>query len=186
MKNPPLNTWKLFKSALCQSLDATPHNKLLEAWESGPHKTAFYEWTLLPDVAKALGCQWQTERHRCDFAFLTPEGVPLIFAEAENAHPTAAHEIRHLCSLAAPLKVLFISCDWFESEKVVYLPRWQEIIRLHHSVVSMDCLYAIIVGGWDDGQFCEYLFTVINAEGAVVEEGRHQVKSTVGVPEKSS
>jgi hypothetical protein len=51
--------------------------------------------------------------------------------------------------MAAPLKVLLLSCDWRATQSAKFLPRWLEIIRLHHSVTSLDCLYAIMVGEWD-------------------------------------
>lgn len=133
----------------------------------------------MPAVAGLLGYELQTERHRCDYAFLNADQVPLIFGESENAHGTASHEIHHLCSLTAPLKVLLISCEWEATEKKAYLPVWAEIIRTHHAVVTMDCLYAIIVGGWDGpGTPFEYSSTLLDPSGLVIEEQNHRVMPT--------
>lgn len=170
--------WTQFRTALCKALDATPDARLREAWKSGPDKTVFYERTLMPAVAGLLGYDLQIERHRCDYAFLNADKVPLVFAESENAHGTASHEIHHLCSLAAPLKVLLISCDWEATEKKAFLPIWSQIIRTHHAVVTMDCIYAIIVGGWDgEGTSFAYSFTVLDSSGLTTEELTHLVKS---------
>jgi len=121
-----------------------------------------------------LGQVMKTEMLKFDYTFLNADGVPIIIAEAENKHGTAGHEIKCLCCGAAPLKVLVLSCEWQASEKRKFLPRWCEIIRTHHAVISMDCLYAIIVGEW--GESLEYSFTVINTAGNVIEESRHTVK----------
>jgi hypothetical protein len=170
----PQTTWTDFRAAFCNALDEAEKAHFLEAWQSIENKTVFYAQTFMPAVAKKLGHVLQAEKLRCDYAFLNTDGVPIIFAEAENNHGTASHEIKCLCCLTSPLKVLVLSCDWQASEKQKYLPRWCETIRTHHAIISMDCLYAVIVGEWDDS--LEYSFTVINTAGTVIEESRHTVK----------
>lgn len=128
----------------------------------------------MPATAQKLGFLMAPERHRCDYAFVNLDGVPLIFAEVENAHTTASHEIRCLCSLAAPLKVLVLSCDWQDTEKARFLPQWREIIKTHHAVISMDCLYAVIVGEWGDA-LLQYSFTLLDTRGEVIEDSQHTV-----------
>lgn len=171
MKSDPKAIWKQFRTALCDALKATSFAVLEEVWKSGPNKTAFYENALMPKVAKLMGGKLKKEKHRCDYALLNSDGVPIVFAEAENNHGTASHEIMSLCALTAPLKVLLISCDWKETEKMAYLPQWAKIIRTHHAEVTMDCLYAIIVGGWEgDGTPFEYISTLLDTSGKEIEE----------------
>ena len=141
-------------------------------WQAVQEKTYFYEWSLMPAVKRHLGYDLHVERLRCDYTFLDPNQVPLIAVEAENAHQTAAHEMHCLCSLAAPLKILLLSCDWQASEKAKYLPEWREIIRAHHAVVSVNCHYGIIVGEWDepDDALLKFSFTLLDTDGAILED----------------
>lgn len=115
----------------------------------------------------------QVEHLRVDYTFFDENEVPVIAVESENAHVNAWEEIEQLSSLAAPLKVLILSCDWADV-KQKYLPEWTDIIRRHHQVVSVDCLYAIIVGEWDDEKLPVYSLTLIDPTGQVLEESKHQ------------
>src|ERR1039457_2682371 len=109
MTNPQVQ-WANFKIAFCEALDETDKAKFLEAWQSLPTKTIYYEWTLMPALAAKLGYKMQTEQHRCDYTFFNSDGVPIIFGESENNHTIASREIECLCSLASPLKFLLICC----------------------------------------------------------------------------
>lgn len=170
----PQQHWDTFKTAFCEALDQTPKAKFEEAWQHIRKKTEFYEWTLMPAVGRQLGCQMKVERMRCDYTFFDESGVPIIAVESENAHPTAWQEIEYLCSLAAPLKVLVLSCDW-QNEKKKFLPEWTDIIRKHHAIVSVGCLYVIISGVWDNEELPTYYFTLIDTAGSVLEETKHAV-----------
>lgn len=128
----------------------------------------------MPELSQQLGCRMEVERLRCDYTFFNDSGVPIIAVESENAHPTAWKEMESLCSLAAPLKVLVLSCDW-QNEKKQYLPQWTDIIRKHHSTVSVDCLYVIISGEWENEEMPIYSFTLINTAGIVLDESKHAV-----------
>jgi hypothetical protein len=176
----PKQLWADFKSAVSKALDEVEKANLIEAWKTTRRKTEFYEWVLMPAVAKRLSLKLQIERLRCDYTFLDPNGVPLIAVESENAHPTAWQEMESLCSLAAPLKVLVLSCDWQASEKDKYLLEWTDIIRKHHAVVSVDCLYAVVVGEWRGIDSCliQYSFALIDTNGKVIEESYHPIAAT--------
>jgi hypothetical protein len=174
----PQKLWAAFKTAFCKALDETEKPKRVEAWRTVRNKTEFYEQTLMPAIKKLLSYDLQIERLRCDYTFLDGAGVPLIAVESENAHSTAWLEIEYLCSLAVPLKVLVLSCDW-QAEKDKYLKEWTEIIRKHHAVVDVKCLYAVIVGEWDEpaDAILEYTFTLLDTNGTLLEEAKHSVKS---------
>jgi len=171
----PQSIWVNFKTAFCEALDETDKTKFLEAWQSLPTKTVYYEWTLMPAVAAKLGFRMQTERHRSDYTFLNSDAVPIIFGESENNHTTAGQEMECLCSLASPLKFLLICCTWQATEERKFLPWWAEIIRNRHAVVSMDCLYAIVVLEWDTSMKCS--FTLLDTTGNVIEKSLYPAKT---------
>lgn len=170
---------EIFKTAFCMALENNERSELLRMWQSVSDKTWFYEKTLMPVVAANLGWELHIEKFRCDYMFLDKDSVPLIAVESENAHETASHEVSCLCGLAAPLKVLVISCDWQNSEKSIFLPKWTEIIRKHHEVISLDCLYMIVVGEWDepDDALLKYSFTLIGPSGPPPVEAVYTVHS---------
>lgn len=43
-----------------------------------------------------------------------------------------------------------------------------------YTVVSMNCLYAVIVGEWEES--LEYSFTLLDTDGRVIEETKHKVQ----------
>jgi hypothetical protein len=164
--------WSEFKFAFCRALDEVGPETLAQAWGSLRNKTEFYQWRLMPAVARHLGYRLQGERQRCDFSLLDERGVPLFAVEAENAHPTAWQEMEYLCGLATPIKALLLSCEW-EIEREKFLPEWCAVIRKHHSVISLDCLYGIIVGEGTDP--FKYTFTLLDNEGDVLEISEHVI-----------
>lgn len=172
----PQQHWTTFKTAFCKALDQIPKANFEEAWSHVRKKTEFYEWTLIPAVGQHLGCRMEFERMRCDYTFLNQAGVPVIAVESENAHATAWQEMEYLCSLAVPLKVLMLSCDW-QNVKKKSLPEWTDIIRKHHAAVSVGCLYVIISGEWEDEEMPIYYFTLIDTAGSVIQETMHAIGS---------
>lgn len=173
----PHATWNDFRKAFCDTLDTIDRTHLLEAWENGANKTAFYEHKFMSIVAERLGCSLAIEYLRADYTFFTADHIPLVFAEAENAHGSAGHEIKNLCSVAAPLKVLILSCSWQDSERDRFLPEWVNVIRMRHQAILMDCCYGIIVGEWHDTDRCfiEYSFTLIDTDGTVHPQHLHPI-----------
>jgi len=175
----PNAVWNDFKNAFCDALDEFDRETLLKSWQKGG-RTPFYEHQLTPAIAAKLNLDRIVERFRCDYTFLDKRGIPHIFAESENNHETAGHEIDDLCCLAAPLKILFLSCDWQETERDKFLPMWCEAIRKRHAAVPLDCLYSIIVGEWDDDVHVQlsYFFTLIDANGNALDAGMHSAAQT--------
>lgn len=167
MKADPQKLWTDFKAAFGEALNEKSPQELAEMWKAVGLKTSFYEQRLMPAVAERLGLKLAIEHQRIDHTLVDDAGVPLIAVEVENAHTTAAHEIRCLCCLATPLKVLILSCDWKASEKKRYLPEWIQIIQRHHAVVSTECLYGIVVGEWgsDADAPLEYSFLLLDPTG---------------------
>jgi hypothetical protein len=173
-----IQIWEDFRNAFCKALDETDKATLLDMWSHVRKKTFYYEKTLMPSIAGHLSYELQIERQRCDYSFLNQNGVPLIAVESENDYRTAWHEMESLCSLAAPVKILILSCDW-QGVKGKYLSEWGEIIRKHHAVVSVDSRYAIIVGEWAEQPAdarLNYSFTLVDTAGNRTVECSHTAK----------
>lgn len=167
--------WTDFKNAFIKAADEAGKSKLSEAWRDPEPKTIFYKTNMMPRIAEHLAMRHKVERLRRDHTFLDENCVPKVIIECENKHGEAWREMESLCSLAAPLKVLVLSCDWEDTERAIFLPNWIKIIKKHHAVISLDCLYAIIVGEWQDDGCVEYSFTSIDANGNEARDGRHRV-----------
>jgi len=164
--------WTNFKGAFAKAFDEKTKVELGKAWGDKITKTLFYEKVLMPTLGNYLDLDYKIEHLRCDYTFLDKNKVPIIAIESENSHGTAHQEFQSLCGLAAPLKILILSCDWEASEKKTFLPQWKEIIRRHHAVVSVNCMYAIIVGEWQDSKVeqINFSFTRIDTDGNSTEE----------------
>ena len=130
----------------------------------------------MPKVAANIKLKLHPERYKRDYTFVNENDVPLILAEVETSHPTATREIINLCCFCAQLKVLVLSCDWEATEKSKFLDSWRKIIIDHHAAFQMDCLYAIVVGEWQNEHLIEYSFTLIDTGGNVIENDKHPVK----------
>ena len=173
----PQTTWTEFRAAFYNALDQVKPEKFLEAWKYGGHNmNPFYAETFMPKVAANIKLKLHPERYKRDYTFVNENDVPLILAEVETSHPTATREIINLCCFCAQLKVLVLSCDWEATEKSKFLDSWRKIIIDHHAAFQMDCLYAIVVGEWQNEHLIEYSFTLIDTGGNVIENDKHPVK----------
>lgn len=158
----PKTEWKKFRDSLVAELKLTPIGEFEEAWQGLKNKTEFYGSKLLVRVAHRNQWEIWNEFLRCDFALANSDGIPIIFIESENNHASASEEIEKLCCIAAPVKVLFLSCEWFNSERQAFIDDWLERIRRQHSALPFDCMYMFVVGEWgrgdpDDGILRYYL-----------------------------
>ncbi|WP_426392270.1 hypothetical protein [Variovorax sp. R-27] len=108
---------------------------------SNTQRTQFYARLLLPRVSADLGMVHGKEEFKVDhvIARLSRNGhaIPSIYVESENNFSEATHEIRKLCSLNSPLRVLItFTQKQFKPEPAAgayaKLREWQAIIREHH------------------------------------------------------
>lgn len=176
----PLDLWKIFRDQFFENLKSHDETTLLSMWQSLGARTSFYSAVFMPQLAGRLKMVLKRERCRCDFSLESHREVPLVFVETENASATACNEIRNLCRLSAPLKVLILTCGWLRSEKARYQDPWSEIIRNHHSVVAMNCLYAIIAGEWHDGEPLVYSSTLLDVYGKEIETRKEEFTFAAG------
>jgi hypothetical protein len=140
--------WNRFKSSLTEELRATPIKDFTVAWGGRKDKTGFYGSSLLPRIAKRCGMNVWYEFLRCDFVLANDEGIPLVFVESENCHGSASEEIEKLCCIAAPVKALFLSCSWYDSEREAFIDGWLQRIRKQHDFIEFESIYMIVVGEW--------------------------------------
>lgn len=151
MENTSKKLWDNFQTLLKEELEITSIEILDNAWQSSGSRTKFYFDDLLPKVAEKMQLTFMKEElFRVDAIFYkkTDNGynVPKIFIESENNAETADLEIRKLCSLNAPLKVLMLCLEWTESIKEqLTTDHWNFIIRAFANEQQLIGHFGIIV-----------------------------------------
>jgi len=107
-----------FVRAFGEAIADTALPVLQAAWASQAARTGFYE-EILRSIGDRLGLSLEKELLIVDFALIGQEDrVPRIFIESENIATSAAQEVRKLCCLSAPLKILLAVCEWDETPGV--------------------------------------------------------------------
>ncbi len=124
-----------FKECIANSGSA----RLREAWKSQTTRTAFYD-EIFERVAGSFDLRLEHQLLIVDYAMVTKDDVPRVFIESENIASSAAQEVRKLCCLASPLKVLFSVCEWDESfpwrrgsMRPRVLPAWRQVVAQHEA-----------------------------------------------------
>lgn len=130
-----------FLDAFEAEIDLCSSSRLGSAWAGRKQRTAYYTSELMPKISDRLGLVVGREEFKVDFV-MSREGmrghpVPKIFIESENDFLGATHEIRKLCALNTPLRVLItVTQKAITSEHGSpahgQLREWQDIIRAHH------------------------------------------------------
>lgn len=130
-----------FHTAFRVAINETEVSELSVAWSSNKRRTAFYCDVLMPNIAMQLNMEHGKEEFKIDYVLsqisLRGAMIPQIFIESENDYKSANHEIRKLCSINSPLKVLItVTQQLFTPEPSAgafkKLREWQTIIRAHH------------------------------------------------------
>ena len=157
--NSATEWWKMFQESIAKELSNTPSQRLWEAWGSRGRRTIFYTEDLLPPVARELGLEWETELLAVDYAMSLPiSRVPLVFVEAENDIGNAYNEVRKLCCLSAPVRVLLTVGEWDATEgvwshgglRLTLLKTWQAIVEAHVKARPSASVLGVLVGEWCD------------------------------------
>ena len=114
------------------------NKQLRQAWSSRKGRTKFYTDDLLPQVANDMKLKITKEEFTVDFVMAIEDPysehkIPKIYIESENDIIKAEHEIRKLCSLNSPLRILITVDKWPNNpkEKFSKLREWQSIIATH-------------------------------------------------------
>jgi hypothetical protein len=141
--NSPSEGATLLEEFLCAfrvTILETAPERLLDAWSSSTARTAFYTDDLMPEVARRLKLQHGREEFKVDFV-MVKQGmrghvVPKVYIESENNYADAGHEMRKLCSMNAPLRMLVTATakpitSRQGSPAHKQLRDWQDIVRSH-------------------------------------------------------
>lgn len=179
---PLVSYWTRFVDAFIDEISSLPNEALSEAWQSSANRTRLYEHRVLPQVASKMSLRFKKEEFRVDFTFckavLDTYEVPVIFIESENIATSAHHEIRKLCCLHAPLKVLIVCAEWSDEPgawphggcKQVLLEQWRQQINAHNREWASSSTIGIIVAEWN--QLLRYYAVAFNHFGDVVDDHR--------------
>lgn len=175
--------WASFLNAFKRELSETCDDDFRKAWTSSRNRTQYYEENLLRKVAQALGLSFKKEEFKIDYTLCHSEEngyeVPVIFIESENIASSAHHEIRKLCCLHAPLKVLIVCAEWSTDpgswshggQKDKLLSDWSLQIKAHNKIWPSPNFTGIIVAEWN--QQLKYYSVAFNHLGEIADD--HQV-----------
>jgi hypothetical protein len=169
--------WSEFQRLIVAHLRAVDHQEFATAWSSSTQRTDWYAQRLLPVVAEAMGLRFLPELLLVDYALCTttPGGsvVPLIFVESENDPNSAVDEVRKLCALAAPVRVLISVARW-DTTSGVWQDGVQSLDRLREWRLACDDyasvygpllgIVAAMIGEWrDDNTFSLHCHSLAGA-----------------------
>lgn len=133
-----------------------PVDEIRQAWASRPKRTAFYAHQMMPAIAQDLSLIHGKEEFKVDYVLskMSTNGhaVPKIYIESENDFQSATHELRKLCSLNSPLRIL-VTVTTMEflpkpaSGAYKQLREWQSIVRSHNEQnLDFKGVLGIVVG----------------------------------------
>jgi hypothetical protein len=166
---PLMNFWKEFCDAFKNILGKKTFVQLDNAWASDGTRTNFYFPEVLCDVAKIMGMEYRAEVFTADAAFVRKGSggteVPMVWIESENDAGSAEHEVRKLCSLAGPLKILMICSEWDETwphggMRTKWIGKWQPIVKDYGEFWPLPSLFGIIVGQRKDKEWKFYAMPI--------------------------
>lgn len=171
-------TW--FRDSLKKKLESISLDEFDTAWCNGlTNKTTFYN-KFFKELGEDAGKIVAYEQFRCDVTISDQNQIPLVLVEMENDHSDASTEIDQLCCLNAPLKVLVISCDWYETERDKWLPVWQDIIKKYNTAYPTNSKFCIVVGEWGRGKpsddLLRYYVVTMSSTGKVIEDMMWQLQ----------
>jgi len=152
-----LEFWNNFQKSFVEQIDALSDSELTEAWKSSKNRTYMYERKTLGSVAQAMGMTYIKEKFKIDYTFCRKaddgEEVPLVFIESENNAFDAKHEMRKLCCLSSPLKVLITCVEWSDEEgywkrggnRKKLTDEWSKIISSHNSIWPQAAVTGVLI-----------------------------------------
>ena len=157
---PLISYWKSFKKEFHSELSHLSDDDFKKAWENCANRTVLYEKKIIPGVAKSLGLKFLNEDFKIDYTLchvIDGNNVPGIFIESENNASSAHHEIRKLCCLSAPLKVLIVCAEWSDKtgdwkhggHKNKLIDRWTSQIKAHNKMWSSPAITGLIIAEWN-------------------------------------
>lgn len=151
-----MEPWSEFLIKYSRVLDRRSPQDIRNAWSTRPKRTDFYADHLLPAVAKELQLEHSKEFLSIDHVLRDSRSVPRVFIESENIAAEAHDEIRKLCAVSCPLRVLLTVVEWdltqgvwtppYASQQDVLLRKWGGIAVAHQQSWPNRGLLALLVG----------------------------------------
>lgn len=138
-----------------EAIDKTDLPTLRAAWETQTARTVFYK-DIFQKVGNKLELDLESQLLIVDMALVgRHDRVPRVFIESENIATSAIQEVRKLCCLSAPLKVLLAVCEWDETSGVwlkgmrpLLLREWTGEVARHAAAGSLVGDVIAIVAEW--------------------------------------
>ena len=161
MKTSPQALWAAFQESFCAAIQSVGEVRLAEIWATQYTRTTHYADELLQSVAKDLGLDLKRESSRVNYSMWDcrsdSEPTPLIFIESENHATGADNEVKTLCCLAAPLKVLITAGEWEDviprwrdgGHRSTLVARWRSIRSAYHAAWPDQGVFGVLVGESD-------------------------------------
>jgi len=165
MSNQSLQLWQQFKAELKKKTSLMSFERFETAWKSRSNRTVYYFDHLLPEIANALGLGFKKEKTFLVDGIMYLKAsqeteVPKIFIESENNIHCSNEEVYKLCSLNAPLKILFLCHEWTpETSQQIAEWYWDYIIGDIKEENGLIGYLAIIVAEWNESlKFHSYVY----------------------------
>ena len=174
--DPLTNYWIKFRELFIEELENNQQH-LPKAWQSETDRTAFYTTQILPNVAHNMGLIFEQEFLNIDYIFNKQcsggSKVPLVAIESENKATKAHHEVRKLCCISTPLKVLITCVEWeifgHKNKKNQLLGQWKKQITCHNKVWPQPSVLGILVAEKDQYGTFRCYGTAFSSSGNVID-----------------
>lgn len=167
--------WNMFKESLFKEINTINKEQLVKAWDSCKDRSNFYFDFLFPRIANELGLEYKKEAvFRFDGVMfkkaVNGQPVPIIYIESENDAKSTVREVYKLCSLNAPLKLLFICQLWSQERKEELMQDfWIDIIDAFKNEIGLVGSIGFINAESRDGRLRFHLI-LVNEDGERVED----------------
>jgi hypothetical protein len=135
--------------------------RLAEIWAAQYSRATFCADELLKSVARDLELDFKREHSRVAYSMWDrrsdSEPTPVILIESEEQATCADEEVKTLCCLAAPLKVLMTFGEWEDviprwrngGHRSTLVTRWRSIRSAYHAAWRDPGVFGVLVGESD-------------------------------------
>ncbi|MCH7535535.1 MAG: hypothetical protein IH948_07290 [Bacteroidetes bacterium] len=184
MKTNSENLWNQFKTSFKKNIEENNDIKAkLGLLNKTKTRKEFLKDYLFPDMENDLELKFEKEEEflLVDYTFYR-EGekcqwkVPLIFVESECVWSSAEKEVRKLCSVNAPLKILILYRNYSTIE--VEQGDWKYIMQDYIQEYQLVGYFALLIytPSRDSGGKYEFRSYLYNDSGVCVEDDKLLVK----------
>jgi len=168
METSPQALWAAFQRSFCAAILSLEGIRLAEIWAAQYSRTIFCADELLKSVAKDLELDFKREHSRVAYSMWDyrahSEPTPVIFIESEEQATCADQEVKTLCCLAAPLKVLITVGEWEDviprwrngEHRSTLVTRWRSIRAAYQTAWRDPGVFGVLVGESDPDGFLRF------------------------------